>query len=86
MAWGHPLYAELRAHRETLGQLIDRLALPVEEEQAGMSPAARRAQNAAAARWRKRDAHSEQRKRDAHSEQRERARLRMFEGGAGGSA
>ncbi|MGW2143208.1 hypothetical protein ACWCOT_02785 [Nonomuraea bangladeshensis] len=47
----HPLFAELRQHRQAYVKLIDALAFPAEDEEAGLSPAAQRAKNAAEARW-----------------------------------
>ncbi|MBN6051314.1 hypothetical protein JYK22_05160, partial [Nonomuraea sp. RK-328] len=47
----HPLYAEARAHRVLLSKLMADLALPVEGEDAGLTPAQRHARAAAHARW-----------------------------------
>ncbi|MBG0818200.1 hypothetical protein [Planomonospora sp. ID82291] len=47
----HPLYAELRAHRLLLGKLLDSLALPVEDQEKGLTPNQERAQKAANVRW-----------------------------------
>ncbi|MEV7264193.1 hypothetical protein AB0N38_11640 [Micromonospora aurantiaca] len=52
----HPLLAEVRRHRETLAKLLDALALPAGDEDAGMTPAQKRAQRAAQQRWRDRQA------------------------------
>lgn len=42
---------EVRQGRLALGKLLAQLALPVDEEQAGRSPASRRAQHASNSRW-----------------------------------
>lgn len=52
----NPLLAEVRRHRATLAQLLDRLNLPAGDEDAGSTPAQRRAQRAAQQRWRDRQA------------------------------
>lgn len=45
------LLAEVRAHRVTLGKLLEQLALPEEGEEKGKSPAQLRASKAAQVRW-----------------------------------
>jgi hypothetical protein len=52
----HPLLAEVRRHREVLARLLERLNLPAGDEDAGATPAQRRAQRAAQQRWRDRQA------------------------------
>lgn len=52
----HPLLAEVRRHREILAKLLERLNLPAGDEDAGVTPAQRRAQRAAQQRWRDRQA------------------------------
>lgn len=52
----NPLLAEVRRHRATLAQLLERLSLPAGDEDQGMTPAQRRAQRAAQQRWRDRQA------------------------------
>jgi hypothetical protein len=52
----HPLLAEVRRHREILAKLLERLNLPAGDEDAGSTPAQRRAQRAAQQRWRDRQA------------------------------
>jgi hypothetical protein len=52
----HPLLAELRRHREVLAKLLERLNLPAGDEDAGSTPAHRKAQRAAQQRWRDRQA------------------------------
>lgn len=52
----HPLLAEIRRHRDTLARLLERLNLPAGDEDAGATPAQRRAQRAAQQRWRDRQA------------------------------
>jgi hypothetical protein len=52
----HPLLAELRRHRDTLARLLERLNLPAGDEDAGSTPAQKRAQRAAQQRWRDRQA------------------------------
>lgn len=52
----HPLLAEVRRHREILAKLLERLNLPAGDEDAGSTPAQRRAQRAAQQRWRDREA------------------------------
>lgn len=52
----HPLLEQVRRHRELLGKLLERLALPAGDEDQGLTPAQRRAQRAAQQRWRDREA------------------------------
>lgn len=52
----HPLLAEVRRHRQVLAQLLERLNLPAGDEDAGSTPAQKRAQRAAQQRWRDRQA------------------------------
>lgn len=52
----HPLLEQVRRHRDLLGKLMERLALPAGDEDAGSTPAQRRAQRAAQQRWRDRQA------------------------------
>ncbi|MFI5495288.1 hypothetical protein [Actinoplanes sp. NPDC051859] len=52
----HPLLAEARRHRELLARLLERLNLPAGDEDAGSTPAQRRAQRAATQRHRDRQA------------------------------
>jgi hypothetical protein len=47
--------AELRQSRIALAKLLGELALPIDDEAAGMTPASRRAQHAARSRWGRRD-------------------------------
>lgn len=47
----HPLFAELRAHRQALSRLVDQLALPAEYENEGLSPRQQSAKKAADTRW-----------------------------------
>ncbi len=47
----NPLFAEVRAHRDTLTRLKRELALPDEGEQVGLTPAQQQARKAARARW-----------------------------------
>lgn len=47
----HPLFAELRAHRLSLGRLVDQLALPAEYEDEGSTPRQQSARKAAETRW-----------------------------------
>ena len=48
----HPLLAEARAHRLLLERLVGALALPNEDEDAGMRPGQKHAAKASEARWR----------------------------------
>lgn len=52
----NPLLAEVRRHRATLATLLERLSLPAGGEDAGSTPAQKRAQRAAQQRWRDRQA------------------------------
>ena len=48
---GHPLLAELRAHRQLLDRLIASLNIPDRDEEVGLRPGQHHAQVAANARW-----------------------------------
>lgn len=50
----HPLLAEVRRHRDILARLVDSLSLPAGDEDAGSTPAQKRAARAASQRWRDR--------------------------------
>lgn len=52
----HPLLAEARRHRDLLARLLERLNLPAGDEDAGSTPAQKRAQRAATQRHRDRQA------------------------------
>lgn len=52
----HPLLEQVRRHRDLLGKLLERLALPAGDEDQGMTPAQKRAHRAAQQRWRDRQA------------------------------
>lgn len=47
----HPLYEELRRHRETLSKLLTALRIPYADEVEGVTPAVSAARRAAQARW-----------------------------------
>jgi hypothetical protein len=50
----HPLFAEVRAHRQLLERLTSALALPDVDEEVGAGRAQKHAKRAAAVRWRSR--------------------------------
>jgi hypothetical protein len=52
---GHPLLAELRAHRQLLDRLITALSLPDLDQEVGLRPGQHHAQVAANARWKIRE-------------------------------
>ena len=58
----NPLFAAVAKHREVLARLLDKVSLPSDGEEAGLSGVAKAKARAATARWRQRKAEAERRR------------------------